>query len=223
MNTEFSLDELKIRNLQGELEDERDWRVKEFGLIKRLYEEIQKRNSDEELKAYTRMTIPIIYAHWEGFCVSSFKYILKFINNESLDHTVLTNNLFTYANKSVYDKLKGKQSFEQRCEFSEEFLKSLASSKLVLDTKINTKSNLNFEAFTEVCSVIGIDTNKFTQYSSDLTRMVNIRNSIAHGENSFLFELDQINKYITLVVELMDTLLVEEYNFINEKKYMIAS
>lgn len=207
----------------GELENERDWRIKEFTIIKRLYTEIKSKDNEDELKAYTRMTIPIIYAHWEGFCISTFKCVLKFINNENLNHNSLTNNLFTYANKSTYDRLKGKQSFEQRCQFSQEFLESLSAGRIQLDTRINTKSNLNFETFEEVCNIMGIDINPFKQYNVDLTRMVNIRNAIAHGENSFMFEIDQIVKYMELVTNLMDTLLVEQFNFINEKKYMIAS
>lgn len=62
----------KEERLVYELEAERDWRVRELRNIKLLYKDINSElNREEYSRTYLKMTVPMIYAHWEGYVVCS--------------------------------------------------------------------------------------------------------------------------------------------------------
>jgi hypothetical protein len=214
---EVSLETVKKENFLRELESDRDWRVKEFATIKKVY--VTVKTTDFE-SIYLKMIVPIIYAHWEGFCVTTFKSIISFINSQKLSYADLTTSLFTYAQQNTYDYLKGKQSFEQRCKFTKEFLNILSTNDFTLNTKVNTKSNLKFDVFNEICDVIGIEITPFKNYKDDLNKLVHLRNAIAHGENSIKLDIDIITENIELVTQLMDLFILEACYFINNNKYL---
>lgn len=210
----------QINNLKEELEAEREWRIKEFTRIKLIYRKLeQDENFKKEKEVFSRMTIPTIYAHWEGYCVSSFKDIIMFINNRKLKSNEVKNSLLTHSNNMTYNKLKGKQSFKQRCEFTTLFIELLGKD-VKLDTKVDTKSNLNYDAFVEICEVMDINCKAFNKYKAELNQLVNIRNSIAHGENSFIINKEKIEQYSTLVIEMIDVLLIEQYKYLDNGLYL---
>lgn len=214
------LEQLKIYNLLREIEAETDWRTREFHIIKLHYSHLVDNKDNKTLKVFIRMTIPIIYAHWEGFCVTVFRNLLRFFNAEILKYNNVTNNLFTYSQSKTFDYLKGKQSFQQRCKFAEGFLKSILNEAIVFDMNINTKSNLDYGVLKELCLQFGINIDPFMEFESKLNKLVNIRNAIAHGENSFEIKIDKISEYMELVTQMMDKLYIEIYNFLKNKKYL---
>ena len=152
MLTKFCLDEALTMgtneetyiDLVHELEAERDWRVAELSKIKLLFREIKEMDNDEYSSIYLKMTIPMIYAHWEGYCISSFRIVIEYINRREINAHEIAYNILTYANNKTYDKLKGKSSFEQRVEFSKKFVEIL-NGKVKLAERVDTKSNLNYK------------------------------------------------------------------------------
>ena len=206
-------------NFVKELEAERDWRIAEFGRVKRILQIIQKTENEKYVRTYLKMTIPMIYAHWEGYCVASFKLMAEYINKEEIDARMCTYNLITYANTVAYDKLKGKSSFEHRTEFSREFEKIL-DGKLKIPARIDTKSNLNYKVLKEILDIFEININKFQKYESDLNTLVNIRNAIAHGENSIIPDIEKMEKSIKCITEMIDIFLVEQTEYIKNEDYL---
>ena len=209
----------KYNNFVKELEAERDWRIAEFGRVKRILQIIQKTENEKYVRTYLKMTIPMIYAHWEGYCVASFKLMAEYINKEEIDARMCTYNLITYANTVAYDKLKGKSSFEHRTEFSREFEKIL-DGKLKIPARIDTKSNLNYKVLKEILDIFEININKFQKYESDLNTVVNIRNAIAHGENSIIPDIEKMEKSIKCITEMIDIFLVEQTEYIKNEDYL---
>jgi hypothetical protein len=59
----------------------------------------------------------------------------------------------------------------------------------------------------ELCNVFLLDVEDFSKYENDLDRLVDIRNKIAHGENAYLFELPQIEKYFELLENICEIFL----------------
>lgn len=209
----------KYNNFVKELEAERDWRIAEFGRVKRILQIIQKTENEKYVRTYLKMTIPMIYAHWEGYCVASFKLMAEYINKEEIDARMCTYNLITYANTVAYDKLKGKSSFEHRTEFSREFEKIL-DGKLKIPARIDTKSNLNYKVLKEILDIFEININEFQKYESDLNTLVNIRNAIAHGENSIIPDIEKMEKSIKCITEMIDIFLVEQTEYIKNEDYL---
>lgn len=203
-----------------ELEAERDWRVAELGKIKRLCRKIKDLDADEFEKLYLKMTIPMIYAHWEGYCVASFKILMEYINRKQIDARSVTFNILTYANNVTYNSLQGKSSFPQRVEFSKKFIKIL-NEKVKLTEKLDTKSNLKYEVLQEILQIFEMGEEDIVEYKSKLNVLVNTRNSIAHGENSILIDLEKMSESIDLVVTLIDIILLKQTQFAQNENFYL--
>jgi hypothetical protein len=207
----------KINKIISELEYERDWREKEFKKIKRIY--LTLNNQINTLQTYKYMCMPIIYAHWEGFCVISFKIIVAYINDLEIEYHKLKNNIFTFSHSKTYDYLKGKQSFDQRCKFSNDFIKTLINKKITIPNFFNTKSNFNYSVLTEMCNLLALE-NNFSLYERDLNRLVAIRNNIAHGENGIEINEEELFNFIKVIMEVFDLLIITYRDYLLNEKYL---
>ena len=216
----MSLHQDEVRSLMAELEAERDWRVGELSKIRLIQRKVQENESEEYDNVYRKMTIPMIYAHWEGFCVASFKILLDFINNKSIKGNEVSYNVLTYANKDAYDKLKGKHSFLQKVAFSKMFIE-LLEKKVNFSGKLDTKSNLNYDVLIEILTIFEMQDTLFLPYKDALNKLVALRNAVAHGENSRMVDVDCMNKNIALVTELMDILLIQQIKYIEDDIYIL--
>lgn len=208
--------------LVDEISADRDWRMRDLAFIKKLDKRLLYGHlTQDELKIYYRMCIPTIYAHWEGFMVSSFKNLISFINSQNLTKDELKNEIFAFSHKDTFSTLAGKQSFKQRCEFSQKFLSTLIRPVKV-DTKLfTTKSNLNYEMLEEALSWFCIDIQPYKKHKDNLNKLVNIRNAIAHGENSVQVSYLDIENYIKMVNELLDITIVCLDSYLSEELYKI--
>lgn len=209
-------------DLVHELEAERDWRVAELSKIKLLFREIKEMDNDEYSSIYLKMTIPMIYAHWEGYCISSFRIVIEYINRREINAHEIAYNILTYANNKTYDKLKGKSSFEQRVEFSKKFVEIL-NGKVKLAERVDTKSNLNYKVLQEILKIFEMKEEDIQQYKSDLNILVNIRNSIAHGENSVMVDFGKMVNNIQMITNLIDAMLLKQVHYIKTEAYLASS
>ncbi len=213
----------KEERLIHELEAEREWRVNELRNIKLLYKAIDSEWGREEYStSYLKMVIPMIYAHWEGYVVQSYKIIFEFINRLELSSSEVTPKILTYANNQGYDYLKGKHSFSQKCEFTRRFL-GILNKNIRIQGKIETNSNLKFEVLERLLDLFDIDISGFLRFKSKLNELVNIRNSIAHGENGYNITFEDAENHIEFITELIDELLVEEVKFVGEKRFKVTN
>ncbi|MCO8050085.1 hypothetical protein GWI76_04745 [Proteus sp. G2659] len=196
-----------------EISEGNDWRNGEFAKFK-------TNQSGVPPELWYRMCIPMVYAHWEGFVVDALKILLKHLNTLNLTHSVLPTKLIVLSIGDSYRSLSGKQSFSQRIEFTNKF-KRVFNSVAKFKTKIETKSNLKSVVFNELCDIFGFDTNPYNEYLKEIDRLVNIRNSIAHGENSYVVTLDNINLYIEAVQKSSDLLLIDIESYLTEEKFLV--
>ncbi|WP_157835442.1 MAE_28990/MAE_18760 family HEPN-like nuclease [Xanthomonas sp. SHU 166] len=190
-----------------------EWRQGDFAKLK------MNASGVEEL-LWCRLCIPLIYAHWEGYVVSSLKILLDHLNELSLSPEDIPTKLVVVGLGESYKSLSGKQSFSQRIVFTEKFRKLLRES-IKFQKKIDTKSNLKTENFKELCEMYGFDYVKFSDVGADIDRLVNIRNAIAHGENGFNPDMKNVEKYIGAVTTATDLLREEIENFLKNEEYLI--
>lgn len=196
-----------------EIIESNKWRDGEFGKFK-----VNSKNVDDAL--WCRMCIPMIYAHWEGFVVSSIKLLLGYLNKLELNSSDVKTNLVVVGLGDSYKSLSGKQSFGQRVEFTDKFI-GIFNEELKFSKKVDTKSNLNSKIFIALCEMLTFESSAFQEYSGDIDRLVNVRNSIAHGENSIVVNMDNVKKYIDAVTKSMDILTSEIQKFIEGEEYLM--
>lgn len=206
--------------LSYEFEAEREWRTKELKNIKLLFLFISERIKKENYcDVYLKMNIPMIYAHWEGFVVAAYKITFEYLNRKSLNPKQISSKLLTYANKDSYDSLKGKHSFSQKCDFTNKFLKNL-EKEIKITGKVDTKSNLKFKVLVELLEIFDIDFKVFEPYKDRINKLVDVRNAIAHGENSIKITYGDVEEYVSIITDMMDKLIIELLKYINQEKYM---
>ena len=85
---------------------------------------------------------------------------------------------------------------------------------------MNTASNLNYKVLKEILNVFEIDMVEFEKYESNLNTLVNIRNAIAHGENSIVLDSKKMEEKMECVTKMIDLLLVKQVEYMENEKYL---
>lgn len=201
-----------MHKIAEEIYETNSWRDGEFAKFKANTYQV-----DSTL--WGRMCVPMIYANWEGFVVSSLKLLLQHLNTLNLSPVQIPIRLVVVGLGDTYRTLSGKQTFEQRCTFTEKF-NDLLRNTVKFKTKIETKSNLHSEVLKELCLMFDFDFSRFKDVCSMLDRLVHVRNCIAHGENSILPTQENLEKFIEAVKESIDILVSEIDNFLMQESYL---
>ncbi|NTY87795.1 hypothetical protein FCH33_13495 [Serratia fonticola] len=201
-----------MHKIVEEISATNSWRDGEFAKFK-----VNPHQVEESL--WYRMCVPMIYANWEGFVVSALKMLLSHLNSLQLTPPQIPTKLVVVGLGDTYRSLSGKQSFEQRCTFTERF-SGFLNATVKFQTKIATKSNLNSDVLSELCNMYSFDYSKFSDYESLLNRLVQVRNCIAHGENSIVPTKENIDNFVSVVQTMIDLLLVEIDVFMTSENYL---
>lgn len=198
-----------------ELEQELNWRIREFANFKKMGIQLKATYQDE---TFLRMTIPMIYAHWEGFVSQAFKIVFEYLNKQNLEPHRLKHNIFIYSIEKNFDSLKGKASFNNFCDFTDNLF-SILNEKVLFNTKIVTKSNLKYDIFVELCEKISLPTNDFLPYKYELDKLVHLRNQISHGEKGIAITLPMRDELIRVVTLLMQTFTIVTIEYVENHTF----
>jgi len=205
-----------IEKVFEEIQEDITWRNLELSKIKNIALNL----NDAELKIFLKSILPLLYAHWEGFIVVSLKIVFKYLNTLHLSSNDYCDIYLTTAYEQTLKSLDNSTGFDKRKKHLINLYKTF-KEQVMLDSKVDTKSNLNFGILEEICKKINLDINKFTTYKEELNELVNIRNSISHGENSYNFEsYDDIQKYLNLLKNLMLDFESEIQDLLKNEKYL---
>lgn len=200
-------------NLIDEIQAENNWRDGELATFK-----VNPQKVDNSL--WNRMCLPMIYAHWEGYVVSSLKLLIGHLNSLKLSPSEVPTNLIVLGLGTKYNSLSGKQSFDQKIVFTDSFIE-IFKQAIKFQKDIDTKSNLNGNVLKELCAVFGFNFNAFKDVIGDIEKIVMFRNRIAHGENSILPDSENIEKYILSITQATDLLLIEIDNFVSNENFRL--
>lgn len=205
-----------------EIEEANYWRETELMSLSRILVRIEDKN---ERKTLLNASIPLIYAHWEGFVSSSLKILIEVLNKKKLNciniHTnILTNGYEINLKEDLSNPTYKKESFKKKCKKLECLVNLLNSDFKFQNFKVDTKSNLNFNVLKVLCKKFNFSSKKFEILKSELGKLVKWRNGIAHGENSFPITKEDMEKSIKLYIELSGLLKNEIESFMKKSKYL---
>ena len=178
-----------------------DWRMSELGSLKTI--PIRYKLLSHHTEMIIKYTIPSIYALWEGFVKNSFKCYITKINSLNLSINNVHMNLVVHGMTSV-PKLRlenARNSFKIKKEFTETYL-SIISQPFQITDVIPTRSNVNFETINEILLIFNLDELP-KSFDKPLEKLVNFRNSIAHGEISIPIKLTDVELFTKLLNDLM--------------------
>lgn len=172
-------------SFSAQIVEDRNWRIKEISDLKAAI-----RRGDQSLRrVLLRALVAICYAHWEGYVRFSARKYLEYVAIRRLRYRELDKQfLRNYFLPRLAALSTSKTSISERCDLVDEILG--ASDRRfgqVNDDLINTRANLNFEVFSDICLVCGTDAAPFSDRSTFIdVVLLKRRNAIAHGEETMV-------------------------------------
>ncbi|WP_017522441.1 MAE_28990/MAE_18760 family HEPN-like nuclease [Pusillimonas noertemannii] len=176
-----------------QITEDRNWRIKEISDLKSSI----RRGDESSQRVLLRALVAICYAHWEGYVKFSAKKYLEHVALRRFSYQTLDRQFFrNYFLPRLAALSASKTSIMERCALVDEILNaSERRFTQVNEDLINTKANLNFEVFSDICLVCGLSVEPFVDKSTFIdVVLLKRRNAIAHGEDTMvaLDDLDTI-------------------------------
>lgn len=139
--------------------EDRNWRIKEILDLKTAI----KRGDENLRRVLLRALVAICYAHWEGYVRFSARKYLEHVALRRFKYGVLDKQFVrNYFLPQLAALSTSKTALAERCALVDKILNSsdIRFSR-VNDELINTKANLNFEVFVDICLVCGVPAHPF--------------------------------------------------------------
>lgn len=180
-------------DFSAQVTEDRNWRIKEISDLKSAI----KLGDGSLRKVLLRALVAICYAHWEGYIRFAAKKYMEYVALRRLQFAELDRQFVrNYFLPRLAALSTSKASLVQQCNIIDEVLNSSEHQfKRVNDDLINTRANLNFNVFSDICIVCGVSLGNFEDNTTFIDHvLLKRRNSIAHGEDTLIgfAELDEI-------------------------------
>lgn len=188
-------------DFSAQVTEDRNWRIKEISDLKSAI----RRGDRGAQRVLLRALVTICYAHWEGYVRFAAKKYLEHVALRKFPYSQLGPQFFkNYFLPRLASTAGGKSSITERCTLVEEILTSSDRRfSRVNEDLINTKANLSFEVFSDICVVCGVSTEPFLHRATFIdVVLLKRRNAIAHGEET-LVAIDDLDEVANGTVSLM--------------------
>lgn len=215
---------MNLDDLRTELEGALTWRIVEYTSLKNLLK--VQGNKIPVIKTL----IVMLYAHFEGFVKDSLELYVEYINSTGKELSCFINSIVVASLHKTFNSYEDKNrkcklfkndapvedylhTFFRRKEFSDAFTTDYLRLKVKIGSDvINTKSNLAYRVLQENLYKLGLDYNFFHDRNVEIDRLLNLRNSVAHGSQKEPIDFIEYNKLEKTILKNMEELLVFVYD-----------
>ena len=213
---------MNCSTLLEELCNQRDWHVSEIACYKSIPHRYANPLFNNIKTTYWKMCVPMIYAHWESYVISSFRIICDYINDLQIKYSDINNAIAILSNKTRFSYLSGNIDRGKQARFYSEFVLAYGSSVyLESNTCVTAKSNLNFKQLSMIFNDFGIQMPQSIEKKKIvIEKMVTYRNKIAHGENSVTVQESDILMFANCTVELIDEIILIIKAYLENESYL---
>ena len=199
-----------LLDLQDNIERDFGWRIKELSLLKNKIPNTPNRDPLQDV--LIRAGVTMLYAHWEGFVKCAAENYLNYVSLKKLRHDQLESCFVALCLKKKINEMDNTNRFDLQTAAVDFMLQQLNERAYIpYEGIIETKSNLSFFVFRDICTVIGIDYRKYQLKENLIDReLLQFRNSIAHGKYlsmKFNEYLDIYDKVIEMMRDIKDDIL----------------
>ncbi|HTF63579.1 MAG TPA: MAE_28990/MAE_18760 family HEPN-like nuclease [Edaphobacter sp.] len=188
-------------DFSAQITEDRSWRLKEISDLKTAAV-----RADVNLRrVLLRALITICYAHWEGYVrFAARKYLehvaLRKLQYQNLDRQFLRN----YFLPRLAALSTSKASVAARCALVDEVLNS-SDRRFSRENEdlVNTKANLSFDVFSDICLVCCVPIQAFADKATFVdVFLLKRRNAVAHGEETFvgIEDLDELTNQTVAIM-----------------------
>ncbi|MCZ2480061.1 hypothetical protein G9H64_06215 [Aquirufa nivalisilvae] len=185
-----------VDNLWAEIEAEQSWRTDE---IRFFQNQISNIPTEEKQAQFRRAIILILYAHFEGFSKFAFNLYVNTINTENVKCKDANFSLVAATLSDLFTELRNPDKKSEifrrtlpddsklhRFSRDKDFVEnsSLFEERIVNipELFIDMESNLKPLVLRKNLFRLGFDHEAFNSFEGNISRLLNLRNGIAHGE-----------------------------------------
>ncbi len=153
-----------------------------------------------------RMTIPLLYANWEGYVKEVCQLYLEYIERSGILNRELKADLLGYLWTSFLKPLTGGLNFERRRAIANLALNCMDNCVEFApgEKNINTKSNLNFDNLVEISRNLCLDICPLEPWRHRLNALVSLRNNIAHGSFPSSMNYEVFEEHANSLIDMME-------------------
>ena len=166
-----------------------------------------------------RQAIVSIYSCWEEFIKQSLSEYLRSLNLLQLNYQQLHPNYMAHQLDSVFNFKNPKTNFDKIVKKSSNFIQKF-EGVVVFNTAINTESNANLTVTNKILKRFRLKLLDEKKYKKGLDALLQIRNSIAHGNYRISIEQSHIDDFSLLIQNLMDELGLRIIEASNKQVYL---
>ena len=212
---------MKIRSsfeLTDALDSALAWRKKE---ITTIFFTVRNQKRAHVKQAYLRASIPILYAHWEGYTKEASKYYIEFVARQRLTYSELTTNFISISTWTTLKEISKSNQFNLHSQFIDFLTFSQNKrARIPYEGVIDTESNLSSKVLQNILFVIGLPYDNFWKSKSLAIdgKLLYYRNKIAHGERHAIDETTFIELH-DLVINSLNYVKNTIENYAIQKKY----
>lgn len=196
--------------------DELGWRRKEIRYFRSL---VDKGTAQEAL---TRGAVAILYAHWEGFIRTASTAYLEHVRLQQRKLAELSSNFWALAANRLTTKAGESSRWTVQVELCDFIRRCEAGiAQWPKWWSVDAGSNLTVDVFHELIALLGIEYHVDFQTAEKpiIQRLVQLRNSIAHGEGQAV-ELSEYHQLHDKVDDLLQLFCNEVDNAAARELYL---
>lgn len=225
---------LELEDILAEIEEDRTWRTLELTSLKNNLSHLTK---DEEKKIYRKTLVVMLYSHFEGFSKTALIIYLKNLNKLNLERHLVNYNLqassldqtfLEYSNNDKKNPTFKKElpddsklhKYSRQITFLEEFDDFQCKQLSLPDSIVDVESNLKPIVLQKILYRLGLDYDEFKRYDKNIHKLLNKRNSIAHGAQKDGIDAKDYDDLEKETLNLMDNLKLMIFEALDKKKFL---
>lgn len=223
-----------MSHYRAEAENELAWRIDELNYYSNLLATCKEDNKN---KLY-RMIITMLYAHYEGYMYFLFNLYVKHINNQDMKCMHVKTPIVAASLAGVFRELRNTSrkprlllsnahseeivQVARDTEFIENLGFYLNKPVVIPDKTISSDSNLKMNILKSILFRLGLDHDSLDDLSADITKLVNYRNTIAHGSRNKPISEDEFSNIRDSTISAMERVRNHIYQSIESRAYLIS-
>lgn len=205
--------------IKDEIDLEIDWVIRETTRIKLLphrYEFIE-----EEKDIYYKSMVPMIYAYLEGFVKNAIRIYMKFVNQLDLTFNDISIRLLVHKIEKKYNCFKENiKSIQNKEKLVEQLLQDINNNDKTINFNDKAIQNINSDRLNKLLRELNFKEIEDRKIKDGLNKLLQYRNGIAHGENSYRVDKNLLMEFIDTIIKTMDYVSDSICNGYDSKNYL---
>ncbi len=209
-------------DIRAQLEEELTWRSDEMRFLEN---QLANSSSEREKDKYRRTLTVMLYSHFEGFFKFAFLLYKNTINRQNLKCKDVTAYVAVSSLSEIFRALDNpnKKSpifkhslpndavlhrFCRRVDFMESLSDIDNQTIEIPDKMVDLESNLTPVVIKKILYQLGFQYDTFDQYKSNINKLLNFRNDVAHGSLKDGVEEDDYNAIKNDTYSIMNAIIL---------------